>query len=104
MLKHAIGIRAYAPENEVVWHINKTDRHGIKNLTFGEGNHRNSISLIAAKRLSADDNLQVNASCLQPFTLKVISYNNQYRYKIHCDQASSKTVLDITISKQNKPA
>lgn len=98
LIKHAIGIRINAPENEITWRINETGRHGIEQLHFGSKNNNSSgnkngnknaalnvVSLVAAKRSSLNDPIKITAQCLLPFTLKVIANNASYVYPITCE-------------------
>ena len=36
LIENIIGINIDVPNNEIIWRINRADKHGIKNLNFGD--------------------------------------------------------------------
>ncbi len=69
LIEFIIGIRGDYVENEIVWDMNLTDRHGIERYPFGpEG----SITLTADSRRSANDEPRINVDSNVPFRLRVI--------------------------------
>jgi len=69
LIEDIIGICANAPDNTLTWHIQRTDRHGIRNLHFGD----NTVTLLCRKRASVKDKVMIDVDCRHSFTLKIIS-------------------------------
>ena len=69
LIENIIGIRVNALNNSVTWHINRVDRHGIRNLHTG----KNTITLVCDKRNSKEDKVMIHIECKYSFTLKIIS-------------------------------
>lgn len=84
LIKHAIGIRINAPKNEIEWSINEISRHGIEGLRFGN----NKITLIAAKRLSKSESVNISVNCIKPFSLVVHSNDKTHRFNVTCENQS----------------
>jgi len=89
LIKHAIGIRVNAPENEIIWHINETSRHGIEGLRFGQGKSANSISVVAAKRATLKEDIHLSIHCEKSFLLTTIFSEKRESYEITCDKETS---------------
>ncbi|HUS72046.1 MAG TPA: trehalase family glycosidase [Sedimentisphaerales bacterium] len=53
LIEYIIGIRANAPDNVIIWHINTTKRVGIENFWFGE----KTISLVCEEANSTGNRL-----------------------------------------------
>ena len=68
LIENIIGIRVNALKNSVTWHINRVDRHGIRNLHSG----KNTITLVCEKRNSKEDKVTIHVECKHSFTLKII--------------------------------
>ena len=60
LIENIIGIQANAPEREIVWYVNRTDRHGIENLWLGDG--LGKFSLIAAARTDINQPISITAA------------------------------------------
>ncbi len=69
LIEFIFGIRGDFVENEIVWDMNLTDRHGIERYPFGPDG---SITLIADKRKSTAEEPKVTVDTNQPFRLKII--------------------------------
>jgi glycogen debranching enzyme len=69
LIEYVLGFQAKAPERLVEWRIERTDRHGIQNLSIG----KDTIELICDRRahVSAPCNIAVQST--GECTLKVIS-------------------------------
>jgi len=71
-IENILGFDFNAPENSVVWRINFTERHGIKNLKFGD----NRVSLIAEKREGLTDSFKISGSAEKEFKLTIYNFDN----------------------------
>lgn len=52
MIEYVLGIRAAAGENKLIWHINRTQRHGVERYPIGGGKF---ADLVCDERKSADE-------------------------------------------------
>ena len=59
LIENIIGIQANVPEREIVWYVNRTDRHGIQNLWLGE---MGKFDLIAAARTDINQPISITAA------------------------------------------
>ncbi|MHC4283195.1 MAG: MGH1-like glycoside hydrolase domain-containing protein, partial [Planctomycetota bacterium] len=53
LIEYRIGIKANAPDNVIIWHINTTKRVGIENFWFGE----KTLSLVCEEANSTGDRI-----------------------------------------------
>jgi len=67
LIEDIFGIRASAPANEVVWSIRRLERHGIRDLRFGN----NKVSLICEARKNPNAPCKITVECDRDFTLVV---------------------------------
>lgn len=67
LIESILGIQADASANTVQWHINRIDKHGIKNLRIGES----TISLLAQARKSMDAKAIITVEANKPITLNI---------------------------------
>lgn len=65
LIENIIGIRPDAVANKVEWFLQRIDRHGIANLTFG----KNKITLIAEKRKSVVSPIIISVDSEKEFDL-----------------------------------
>jgi hypothetical protein len=72
LFEYVFGIRPFAKEKRIVWHINLLEKHGVKNYPLGDL----SLDLICEERQSEDDEPIVSAYCDQPIEIEV-HYNNK---------------------------
>lgn len=75
LIENIIGLRPDGINNSVTWHLNRIDKHGINNLTFGTV----TVSLIAEKRDKVTSPVNIKIVCNNNFELKVEIGNNNYR-------------------------
>jgi hypothetical protein len=68
LIENIIGIECNAPENLIIWRLNRMDRHGITKLRMAA----NSIDLICNERNFQADPAIITVKSQKPFTLKVI--------------------------------
>ena len=68
LIENIIGIECNAPDNLIIWRLNRMDRHGIKKLRMAD----NSIDLICKERNFQTDPAFITVKSQKPFTLKVI--------------------------------
>ncbi|HMD58498.1 MAG TPA: trehalase family glycosidase, partial [Steroidobacteraceae bacterium] len=68
LIEYVLGFQVNAPEQSIEWRIERTDRHGIQNLSMG----KDTMSLICARRErdSAPCHIEIQSS--GDFTLKVL--------------------------------
>lgn len=55
-------------ENRIVWHVNRTERHGILQYPFGSDH---TIDLVCEKRSSADEEPNITVKSNKPIKLLV---------------------------------
>ena len=75
-IEYVIGIRAKATERKLVWHIHRTERHGIKGYPFLKGH----LNLICEKR-SAGEKPKVFVSGDVECTVEIICNENRFIIK-----------------------
>jgi len=67
LFEFVFGIRPHVAENEIVWHVNRLERHGVAQYPFGDG----VIDLVCEARESADDEPQITVRSDKPLTVTV---------------------------------
>ena len=67
--EYVIGIQSQVSENRIVWHVNRTERHGIKQYPFGNDH---LIDLVCEQRASADEEPKITVSSNKPIEVLVI--------------------------------
>ncbi len=67
LIENILGLRPDGPKNRLSWHINRIDRHGIEQLTFG----KITTTLICQKRGSVGSPAEIHVSTNMPFELTV---------------------------------
>lgn len=65
LIENIIGINIDVPNNEIVWRINRADKHGIKNLNFG----KEKIDIICNPK---NDTFEFSINCKSKFYLKIL--------------------------------
>ena len=70
LIEFIIGIRVAAPRNSIVWDINLTEEHGIKNLRWGK-EYRNETSMTASSRTNKDAPAEIAITSNCAFSLEV---------------------------------
>ena len=73
--EYVLGIKADVPNNKIVWHINKLEKHGILNYPFGNDG---VINLICEARNSNDEEPIIKVESNKPIQIE-ISYNNKIK-------------------------
>jgi hypothetical protein len=69
LIEYVLGFQIRAPEKLIEWRIERTDRHGIQNLSIG----RDTIELICDRRAHASHPCNIAVQSTSECTLKVIS-------------------------------
>lgn len=77
MFEYVFGIRSDAQNKKITWHINRTERHGIRGLRLGDA----VVDLICEARENGSDIPVVSAKSTLPVTIEVIC--GDYRTTIH---------------------
>jgi glycogen debranching enzyme len=65
-IEYAIGLKADAPKNEIVWTIRSSDQSGCRNFRFN-----NRVTTLLAIPADNQQNLKIQVQATAPFTLKV---------------------------------
>jgi hypothetical protein len=68
LIENVIGLRPDAAHRRLVWHLRRTDRHGIERLRIGD----TTLDLFCTDRASADAPASVTLRCDRPFTVELI--------------------------------
>lgn len=76
-IEYAIGVKANAPANTIIWTINTSKRTGIEKFWFAS----NTIDLVA-QEVGADGLRQVRISAEKPFKLTIIMGNKKKELNI----------------------
>ncbi len=67
MFEYVFGIRPAASKNTIVWHVNRTERHGIERYPFkGE-----AIDLVCAERKTADERPVITVNSPKPVKIEL---------------------------------
>ncbi len=72
MFEYVFGIHPDAQARKVVWHINRTERHGIEQYPLGDA----TVDLICEARNSADEKPQVTVKSDIPVTVEIVWNGN----------------------------
>lgn len=67
LFEYVFGIRPYANEGRIVWHINLLQRHGIKNYLFNNC----SLDLVCEERKANTEEPVVSAVCDRPIEIEL---------------------------------
>ena len=67
MFEYVFGIRPYAREKKIVWHVNLTEEHGVKDYPLGDL----TVNLLCKARASSDDEPEIEFSSTAPITLEI---------------------------------
>lgn len=78
LIENIIGIRPEGAKNKITWLLNRIDRHGIENLTFGDVN----VSLVCRKRESITSGAIIEIESSKPFELEVIKNDLKKNFKL----------------------
>nr|MCU0342974.1 hypothetical protein [Ignavibacterium sp.] len=73
LIENVIGLRPDAINNSLTWYIDRIDNHGIENLRFGDV----TVSLIASKRNSIYDPIEISVKTDKTFKLTIRNYFGQ---------------------------
>ncbi len=103
MIENLIGVTIAAPENKVNWNVNLTEHHSISNLYYSYEGTANRVSLAAAQRSIADDDLVFSVKADHPFKLTVTASGVTKEYDI---EAGIHTYRHTSNNKnsENKPS
>ncbi len=79
VFEYVFGIRPDAQNKKIVWHINRLERHGIKNYPLGDS----FIDLICEDRKSIDEipKIIVNNHSDSKITIEFVCGNNVWKEK-----------------------
>lgn len=76
LIENIIGINIDVSNNEIIWRINRTDKHGIKNLNFG----KEKVDIIC---LPKNDTYEFSINCKTKFYLKILINGNEIDKEIN---------------------
>uniref|UniRef100_UPI0040563C4A hypothetical protein n=1 Tax=Acetatifactor sp. TaxID=1872090 RepID=UPI0040563C4A len=68
LIEYVLGIQADRQKNEIVWRINRTERHGIERYPFGD----KLVDLVCEAREGKEKEPQVTIHCAAPVTVRII--------------------------------
>ena len=71
LLENVIGLRPDAVHNRIVWHLRRTDRHGVEGLVIGNA----TLTLLCEKRQSAAEPAVLTLKTDKPFQVIVVHPN-----------------------------
>ena len=74
LFEYVFGIRPLARERKIIWNINLTEKHGVRNYPLEDL----SVDLICEERASEDDDPIVTARCDEPIEIE-IRYNGKVK-------------------------
>ena len=74
MLEYVFGIRPFAREQKIVWHVNLTEEHGVRDYPLGEA----TVDLICHERASRDEEPTVSITSDHPITVE-LHYNGKIK-------------------------
>lgn len=78
LIENIIGLRCDGANNKLVWHIRRTDRHGIKKLRFGNA----TVSVICKKRSAAESPAEITVETDKPFKLVIVHPNGRKTFAL----------------------
>ena len=67
LFEYVFGIRPYAREKRIVWHVRLPEKHGVKNYPLNDF----SVDLLCEERQSEDDEPMVTAICDEPIEIEI---------------------------------
>ena len=73
LIEYVFGIKADAKNDEIVWRVNLTERHGIERYPFGG----KSVTLLCEDRENADQEPQITVKCETPIKVRVIWHRGE---------------------------
>jgi hypothetical protein len=68
LIEYVLGIDLNVPANTIVWHVHRTERHGLKHLSLGEF----YVDLLCDERATADAPCQLTVTSGGTFTLQTV--------------------------------
>jgi hypothetical protein len=68
LIEYVLGIDLNVPHNTIVWHVHRTERHGLRHLKLGEF----YVDLLCAERATADAPCQLTVTSGGAFTLQTV--------------------------------
>jgi hypothetical protein len=77
LFEFVFGIKPDAEQNVIRWHINLTERHGVKRYPFGKDA---TLTLLCEERTGIHDEPQVTITSDRPVTVELF-WNNDTQYK-----------------------
>jgi len=75
LIENIIGIDIKASQNKIIWRINRSDKHGMKNLPFG----KEKISLIIS---AGKENRELWVDSKSSFNLEVVYGEETYQFDV----------------------
>ena len=68
LIEYVLGFDVNVPRNTIVWHLHRTERHGLQRLKLGEF----SVDLLCAERATADAPCRLTVTSGGAFTLQTV--------------------------------
>ena len=74
MLEYVFGIRPYARDKKIVWHINLTEKHGVEKYPLGSA----TVDLVCEERSSVSEEPVITVKSNERITVEV-HYNGKIK-------------------------
>ena len=82
LFENIMGLQPSGVTGTLVWHLRRTDRHGVEQLKLGE----NLVSVHCGSRDSKESPAELNVDCKKPFTLVIIHPSGKQKYELAAGQ------------------
>jgi glycogen debranching enzyme len=79
LFEYVFGIKPYAEQNKIVWHVNLLEKHGIEKYPFGKDGE---LTLVCEKRQSLDEMPKITFSANIPVELEIVWGNKDNKQKM----------------------
>jgi hypothetical protein len=77
-IEYVLGMDIHTPEKAIVWHVHRTERHGLQHLKFGEF----YVDLLCDRRSTADAPCRLTVTSGGAFTLQTVVAGKVVRHQI----------------------
>jgi len=88
LIEYTLGFHVNAPERTIEWRIERTDRHGIRNLSMAA----QAIDLLCERRTDASSPCRIEVHSSLDFMLKVVVQDRSTTYQIKRGRSEITTI------------
>jgi len=88
LIEYTLGFHVNAPERTIEWRIERTDRHGIRNLSMAA----HAIDLLCERRTDASSPCRIEVHSSLDFMLKVVLQDRSTTYQIKRGRSEITTI------------